>query len=246
MHPNAFPHHSRVPSKEPYLMEIVGLLKFFRETTHLEALLSGHIYCNTPEHYRLSGVEGVGDRNESCVASYRIERDGKKTVLEIDGNEVSGVMSATMHNGMSRDMYLHCWFVVSMPKNDLEYKSLVSDINRIRDEFGAYYVFLEAKNIQEFRERIVEKYDLIVNCVLVSYSENSMDWSVGCKSDKYSYQREFRFCFSECNLHSVEPLSLQSDKGFSDLLHKNEIIRIVDQETRKVLFFLDSNGCYCK
>lgn len=225
-------------------MEVVGLLKFFRDKKYLEDLLNGVVYCNTPEFYRLSGDEGVGDRNESCISSYRRKRDGEYTVLEIKGHPVSGILSATMHNGELNDAYLHCWVAVSKPQNKEESKSLLLDINRMREEFGCYYVFLTADKINLFYDKVVSENSVSGKHSLVRYSKESCDWGYFCKSDKYLYQREFRFLFDNCDIHDIEPRKMICKKGFSDILYCNEALRIVHKVTKKLMFYLDVEKCY--
>lgn len=225
-------------------MEIVGLLKFFKDKKYLEDLLSGVVYCNTPEYYRLCDVEGIGDRNESCVSSYRIERDGKKDVLKINGHMLSGVQSVTMRKGGLADMYLHCWVAVSMPQNEGQYRSLLSDINRMRTEFGCNYAFMAAKDIDFFVDTVASDNNVSGDYRLVKYSEDSHEWCYWCKSDKYLYQREFRFLFDRCDTHDVEPRKLICKKDFSNILYVNEPLTIIDSVTKELMFCLDLEKCY--
>ena len=68
--------------------QYLGLFKFFRERCHLDQFLDGCLYCNTPEYYRLSSVQGVGDPNESCLISFRSSRGDSPLGLEIDGEPI--------------------------------------------------------------------------------------------------------------------------------------------------------------
>ena len=49
--------------------KLCGLLKFFSKEQYLDDFLNGLFYCNTPEYYRLSKQEGVGDQHESKIDS---------------------------------------------------------------------------------------------------------------------------------------------------------------------------------
>lgn len=225
--------------------KLVGLLKFFRKEERLDQLLDGLLYCNTPETYRLSGMEGIGDPNESCVHSYRESRGDVQATFEIDGHALEGLTAVTLHMGERKDMWLHCWFALDMPTNNDELVMLVDDLNRVRKAFGSHYAFLPHGNLTEFVNRVRLLYDGDFDRGRVLYSDDNKKWSVGCKSNTYSYQREYRFGFGQCPHTSTKALPLTYDAGFSDLIMKNPSIRATDTETQNVWFHLDRNDCYC-
>lgn len=225
--------------------QFVGLLKFFRKEDRLDQLMDGLLYCNTPETYRLSGAEGIGDPHESCVHAYRKSRGGVKATMEIGGHVLEGLTAVTLHTGGRKDMWLHCWFALDMPKNDDELILLVGDLNRVRREFGTQYVLLPSDHLSEFVNRVKSLHDGKFDRGRVVYSDDNMKWSVGCKSSAYSYQREYRFGFGQCAHTSTQPLSLIYEAGLSDLMMKNPCIRITDNETQAVWLYLDKNECYC-
>ena len=37
---------------------MIGIVKFFNNDRQLDALIAGTLYCNTPEYYRQSKLEG--------------------------------------------------------------------------------------------------------------------------------------------------------------------------------------------
>lgn len=224
---------------------LVGILKFFRDPRNLDALEAGMFYCNTPEYYRNSGEEGVSDLHESCNHAYRKSRGDEPVRLYVGGHELKGLTRITIHNGGKKDKWLHCWFALRMPSDEQELESLVDDINRMRSEFGKEYAFVQARHIKELARRVSTVTEHSVDHGSVRYSDDRMDWSVACKSQKYCYQREYRFVVGECKHDCLEPLILEYKDGFSDLISKSHSLRITDEDEGHVWFHLDKNVCYC-
>lgn len=225
--------------------DLIGILKFFRDPDKLQALEDGVFYCNSPEYYRHSGDEGVSDFHESCNHAYRKARGDKPVKLYMEGQEIEGLTALTIHNRGVKDKWLHCWFALRVPSNDQEMESLSEDINRMREEFGDEYAFVQADNINELAERVSSVTEHQVDRGNVRYSDDRMDWTVACKSQSYCYQREFRFVVGECKHDCLEPLVLQYHGGFSDILSKSPSLRFMDEEDEHVWFHLDNRQCYC-
>lgn len=223
-----------------------GLIKFFKDHQKLEMLQNGLFFCNTPEFYRLSGDEGVSDLHESCVHSYRRERGDDSISLKVDGHEVGGISSFTQHRAGFRDHWLHCWFKISIPEDDDHLEKLATDINRMRKEFGAEYAFIPGRNLFILLERLQSVSDQKILHGPVNYSSNKLNWSAECKSENYSYQREYRFLIGECQHTSVEPLRIQYEKGFSDLIWISPILTMTNQKSGVVWFKLGPDGCFIK
>lgn len=224
-------------------MAVVGLLKFFREEAILDSFIDGMFWCNTPEFYRLSTEKGVGDLNESCSISYRSARGDAAIKLEIEGKEIQEITSLTMHSSQAKDKWLHCWFIFEIPINDAETKQLVSEINRMRVEFGNNYAFIAGKDISELARRVQSETEHKVDYGRVTYSGNQMEWNYSCKSLKYKYQREFRFVVGNCHHHDVNPLKVLSSVTFRDIVQKNPVIDFRDKETGELLFYMDLKAC---
>jgi hypothetical protein len=111
--------------------QFIGLLKFFNNEEYLNDLMDGVIYCNTPEFYRLSNQEGLGDFHESCVNTFRKSRGDEAPVLKINGQELEGLTALTTHKGGAKDKWLHCWFALDYPQNDDELVVLTNELNSI-------------------------------------------------------------------------------------------------------------------
>jgi len=224
--------------------QFIGLLKFFRERWKLDALLDGTFYCNTPEFYRLSGEEGVGDFHESCTHAYRPDRGDAKSTLRINGAALKDILALTLHGAGVGDRWMHCWFVFQMPKDDEELTSLTNCIHRMRAEFGPYYALLPAGHVAELARRIDRLTEKPVNHCQVQYSNRSLDWSAECKPSAYSYQREYRFLIGRCPHRFLEPLVLHDRDGFRDLMFDTPELQIVEQDPPHVWFHLDSYACF--
>jgi hypothetical protein len=224
----------------------VGLIKFFRNEQFLDDLRDGLFYCNTPEFYRNSKDEGISDLNESCIYSYRKERDKIPPEIIIDGvrlNEAS-LNASTLKKGGQTDKWLHCWFELSFVQNAEYMQDLIEDISRIRKEFGNQYVLLLLNDIPELKRRLAKTTHLKIKEGKVKYSEEKLDWGYACKSENYAYQREFRFLFGECDDAEIRPLKLRYNDGFKDIIHKNNEIKLVDNNSKKTRFFLSKDECF--
>ncbi|WP_432468133.1 hypothetical protein [Agarivorans sp. Z349TD_8] len=221
---------------------MVGIIKFFRDKDKLDQLVDGLFYCNTPEFYRLSDASGVSDHHESCANSFRKGRDSESIKLYINGFELPHIEKVTLHTNEHKDRWMHCWFALTIPQTDIELRALTDDINRMRDEFGCNYVFVEEKNIPILVGRLYTTTSLKIAHGLVKYSPNQFDWSAICKSDQYTYQREYRFLVGECSHSHVEPIKPKYDSGFSDLMYVNKKLELSSEN--QCLFYMDPNGCY--
>jgi hypothetical protein len=186
---------------------MIGIVKFFKNESFLDALISGTICCNTPESYRLSNLEGVSDFNESCLFTFRPERGDEKISIEINGKKISDIKRMTAYNPGLRDGWLHCWMSIEIPKNDDELEALTTDVQRLQEEFGRNYAFISYDKIEPFFNIIKDLFaEHQVIAWKVAYSEKSTDWSPICKASSYSYQREFRFIIGKCKTNHIEPL----------------------------------------
>jgi hypothetical protein len=224
----------------------IGLLKFFRDTDKLQKLKDGLFYCNTPEYYRQAGEEGVSDLHESCSHAYRSSRGDEPIKVIFGGYELIDLSALTIHINGIKDRWLHCWFALDLPDTVDDLQSLVNDINRMRKEFGQNFAFLPTQNLPLLVDRLKSISDYEFDHGLVRYSKEKMDWTIGCKSADYSYQREYRFVFGECSHTDVAPLKIENSQGFQDLIWVNGPLQIADQKAGIIWFHLDREQCYCR
>ncbi|MGD9213071.1 MAG: hypothetical protein PVI90_19970 [Desulfobacteraceae bacterium] len=200
---------------------MIGIMKFFRDEEYLDSLISGTLYCNTPEFYRQSNAEGVSDKNESCLFSYRKKRGDEKVIAEFNGKEIKNIKCFTAHNPDLKEAWLHCWMTFEIPETDQELECLENDIQRVRNEFGRHFAFIAYNEIVPFLNAVQSMTQLQVLARKVSYSKKAVDLSPTSKDISYSYQREFRFLIGQCETDQVEPLQLKYKDNFSKFLHKN-------------------------
>jgi len=221
---------------------MIGILKFFSNESILDALISGTLYCNTPEYYRLSKLEGVSDLNESCLFSFRPERGDDDISLEINGKKISNIKRMTAHNPGLREGWLHCWMAIESPRNDDKLETLKIDISRLQKEFGPHYVFISNDKIESFLNIIKALFaEHYVASKKVVYSEKATDWSPSCKAISYSYQRELRFIIGECEKNHVDPLVRTYAGGFSQCIQKDPEIIIRNEGEKDPLFKLTAD-----
>lgn len=226
--------------------ELIGLLKFFRDAEKLKALQDGTFYCSTPERYRLSNDEGVSDLHESCNHSYRFNRGDEPLKIVVGGHELEGLTAATIYNRGVKDKWLHCWFALRIPSDEDELELLTTSINRMRNEFGSQYAFLQGVQIKELATRLLQVTEHKVDYGSVRYSDDRFEWGVACKSLEYAYQNEYRFVIGECSPTFVEPLILVGESCFSDLISKSPTLQITDNKDGHIWFHLDSEKCFWK
>jgi len=220
--------------------QYLGLFKFFRERNHLDQFMDGHLYCNTPEYYRLSAAKGVGDRNESCLISFRAARGDSPLEVEVEGNPVGKATDFITRIGR-KDGWLHCWASFLLPENDVQFEQLKSDFERIQKEFGPYYAYVTPENSYEFLKRI-QSLSLSVEAKPISYYRGGYyGTSVFHKAEQYSYQREFRILIGECETEERVRRSFQIQGGLRDIVQdcpKFELVGDTDHGTMKLCISL--------
>ncbi|MBH3441813.1 hypothetical protein [Pseudomonas luteola] len=211
--------------KEPQLQpnHFLGLIKFFRSEEYLNQLIAGKMHCQTPETYRLHKDEGVSDKVESCLHSWRKARGDAEVYVEIDGIQIDpkDLVGFTLHRSDSIESWLHCWFSLRLPADNDAMEQLKADLRKMKEYFGRDYVFILNKDVLPFISLLKEASNENLWCGEVSYSDNSMEWNERCKSTAYSYQHEYRFGFGQCDTNEIEPYVFFYPQGFSHLMHKN-------------------------
>lgn len=217
---------------------MIGIIKFFSNDSFLDALIAGTLYCNTPEFYRQSKLEGVSDLNESCLFSFRPERGDEKIILEVSGIEINDIKRLTARNPGLPEAWLHCWMALEIPKTDEELIALKKDVLRLQTECGCNYAFIRHDRITPFLNAIKTLTDHRVIAGKVAYSEKSTDCGPSCKAVSYSYQREFRFLIGECEINIVDPLVLNCKEGFGKYIEKCPEIILRIEGQREPLFEL--------
>jgi hypothetical protein len=218
--------------------QFLGLIKFFHNPEYLELLLDGCVHCQTPEIYRRSSKEGQGDRNESCVMSWRQCRGDADIELHINGHHIpiSDLEALTVQRE-GGDSWLTCWFCLRLPELEQDVETLKADLARMKQEFGRHYAFVPAYHASAFLDRIKQHTDKPVWAQEVAYKDESIHWSARCKSTAYRYQREYRIGFGECAVSETSPYVFHCDGGFRDLILANVEIQLVHNDTGQV--FLD-------
>ena len=215
------------------------LMKFFREDSshYLDSLLSGFIHNDTPERMRLCERNGVGDTKDSCVMTFRTERDDPTEYsLKLNGHSFdfdNGVKALTIQNKTATNQsWMNCWFAFKLPQNEIDAELLKGHLAKMKRDFGTRYVVLS--NFKLLIERLQKNSVKPVKWGYVDYSSSSYDWNLLCKSMDYSYQSEFRFLFGECALHEKEPYQFQIEEGLHDILHADADIKVHSKDTGKL------------
>jgi len=135
--------------------KVVALIKWGK-CEHLEKLVQGKLYLNTPEYYRINADKSFGDKFESCAYSYRQERDQFAPVLFKNGVLLSQVhpTSATIYSATDRSFYLHCWSIVSAWDDFRRHERMLADLKKQQEQLGPCFVALRSGNIGKLLKRI--------------------------------------------------------------------------------------------
>lgn len=215
--------------------QLLGLVKFFSNEDYLSKLINGLFYCSPPEIYRLEKREGVSDRFESCRYSYRLERDGRCTLLKFNDIDMSeDTVAFTVQSANHKDSWMHCWFSLRVPENEDALNLLNADIDRMKNEFGNKIAIIPAVQIKPFIGHLQKLSAKPLFCGFVEYEEYPDKWGVLCKSTQYAYQREYRFLFGECSTHEVKPYILNDKKGFGEFIYRGESLKLTSKNGENV------------
>jgi len=218
--------------------QFLGLIKFFKNESYLDALISGCFHCTPPERYRLNEEKGIGDKYESCFFSYRPDRGDEKIIIKVADHEINpdDIVSATIFNRNDRDSWMHCWSIFRLPPDELALQRFKDDIVRMQSEFGNNYAFIHAHNLKPFVQRLTETSEKKMYCGEVKYSQYKNDWGNLCKSLDFSYQREYRFLFGECETSEMDFYIFHDPNGFDDYIQKNPEIKLENKD-KKITWF---------
>lgn len=202
--------------------QAVALIKFFSEKEHYLAFKSGCSFFRTPHYFRKREDAGRGDRSESCLGYWDKELgDQMPTIVSngqlIDIENAQSVLVYPAHE--QKDAWLQSWCMVG-PHNEFE-----QSLERILDEFGAYYVVLPAKYINIYARLVGKASGEKARYGLVRYSDNPLDRSLTVKDHKFSYQKEFRFYVGECDKNEVQDKKIYLN-GVSNVLLEADTLRL--------------------
>ncbi len=227
-------------------------LKFFSNNQYALDLLNGKFFCNTPEFYRKSNLEGVGDSNESVAyngkydPNIKIDNIPLKKLVEFSDLNISEAKLDKLTVNLFPDQFqhgwLHCWFVIDHTSNLDSIAQLASDLMRVQKEFGANYVFFTSNDFNEVTKRLANSLGHPVRNARIAYSDNNYFHNIACKRIEYKYQREFRFVLDECDLGELSPKVYELG-DMRDIFKFNEPVRIMNNGT-EIIFELSENGIY--
>ena len=194
--------------------KVVALIKFFSEEKHYLAFKDGCALFRTPHFYRTCEDIGRGDRSESCLG-YWDKRLGDEipTLVNngcpVDIRNIENVLIYPAHE--QQDAWLQSWCLIG-PHNYFE-----QSLERMLNEFGAYFAILPAKNISTYAKLVSQASGMQVRYGLVQYSEDPLHRSLTVKDSKLNYQKEFRFFVGKCSKDEIQdkPLNLE---GLNEIL----------------------------
>lgn len=202
--------------------QAVALIKFFKQKEHFLAFKAGTSLFRTPHYFRRLEDIGRGDSSESCLGYWdkelsdsipNIVRDGQP----IDLDEVQSILVYPAHE--PKDAWLQSWCMIG-PHNNFG-----QSLERMLDEFGAYFVVLPARNINAYANLISESCNEPVRYGVIRYSDNPLARSLTVKDHGFSYQKEFRFYIGECDKNEVQDRHIRLH-GVNNLLLEAGSLRL--------------------
>ena len=207
-------------------------IKFFSNIDRANQLMKGLFYCNTTSFYRACELEGIGDTQESVsyhglyepnamIGHLRLGEMVESSKFPLE--KLDGKMKVHSEKVGFEQGWLHCWFVFDEITGSESLESMLNDLQRVREEFGFNFVSFQAKDLGKVLERINKATNDKVRTSRVGYSDNKMLQNIACKRTDYSYQREFRFIFSECGIEEKEPRAYELG-DMSDIFSLNSPI----------------------
>jgi hypothetical protein len=179
----------------------VALIKFFSEEKHYLAFKDGCSFFRTPHYFRTLDDLGRGDRSESSLGYWDKALGDQMPNLVMDGEPINieraqSVLIYPAHE--QKDSWLQSWCVIG-PHNEFEHS-----LERMLEEFGAYFVVLPAKHITTYANLVSQASGEQVRFGLVQYSDNPLDRSLTVKDYKFNYQKEFRFYVGQSEKDEVQ------------------------------------------
>lgn len=212
----------------------LALIKFFSKEEHYLAFKNGVSLFRTPHYYRSCEDLGRGDTTESCLGYWNKElghempnllRDG----LPLDMTDVKSILIYPAHE--QHDAWLQSWCLIGSDNRFEE------SLQRMIDEFGPYFVLLEAKNIHAYANLLEHASGSAVHYGLVQYSGNPLDRSLTVKDSKYDYQKEFRFYLGECKKDETQDRKIQLE-GLDNLLSNAASLKLTTSSGKNTYFSL--------
>ncbi|MCT4701163.1 hypothetical protein MUA02_04620 [Enterobacteriaceae bacterium H20N1] len=223
--------------------DFIGILRFTSET-YANELIAGQVYFGAAENYRHredgNYMPGITDFNESCIFSYRSDRDSEPFILEFgipnsDGTipevliPIKTVTKFDFKKG-SNDYWLSCWYSLFIKNDNLE-KSIEQaqkEINDMRHEFGVVPVFIFRDDILKLVDLLKDKVDIRYG--FVKYTSNDLECDVFTKRLNFNYQREYRFAIAGCPSRSKENKFVDLRGKADGLIKKINRLMIKDGE----------------
>lgn len=172
----------------------------------MECFKRGEVLLRTPHYYRTHDEPGRADRFESCVGFYDKNRGHNlpKFEIPIDVQTLNDVQSVLIYPmNEPNDAWIQSWSAVGTHNN------FEDSLSRMIKEFGSYFVFLPAKRIATYEQRLSKKSRLVVKSGLVEYTKDSSKRSLMMKTIDFEYQREYRFLVGECEKNYKEDLNIK-------------------------------------
>ncbi len=227
-------------------------IKFFSNPKYANDLMHGKFFCNTPEYYRKSNLEGVGDIQESVAYNGKYNPDYKigdiplKRFVELSDLQIPEKelkeLTVDLFPEQFKHGWLHCWFIIDEVTSPEFIAQLAPDLIRVQKEFGFSYVHFTSNDFHKVTERLANALGCPVRNTRIVYTNNNYFHNIACKRLEYKYQREFRFILDECDMGEMNPKVYELG-DMTDIFNLNRPIKILNSGTEKI-FELSEQGVY--
>ncbi|MDO6488269.1 hypothetical protein Q4503_11190 [Colwellia sp. 6_MG-2023] len=182
---------------------IHGLLKFFSCKEHMDSFKRGKVKFATPHYYRTNPNPNIADQLESCIEFSTDTNNFEKIISKYEGANGIDILKSKNNllicpNHEPKDAFIQCWFALG------SHNKFEDSLSKMLMNFGSYFVFLDVKKIETYKQRLLKKSGLKVKGNIVNYTDDNLKHSLIVKKQDLEYQKEFRFFLGECEKNNAE------------------------------------------
>jgi len=184
-------------------METIQLLAKLGEYQYMKRLIKyGELYLRPISDFtKIENKGGIGDKYENMI-SYCSPKDPTITILSKNGEKIQLPPSARIVYGehSDRNNLVYCMTMVDFNKDDTLTIKDSENINKIGSNYDTMVLIYNQNKLFARIEDAAKKlsWEIEYKCVNYYPEKNIIKKNLTAfdKRNSYSYQKEFRFCFS--------------------------------------------------
>jgi hypothetical protein len=181
-------------------MNIIVIIKFFKEKEHAENFISGNIHINNFEYYRNIDKEtNRKDEREAVCKQGRLDSSKGVTINNVPIDIIEG--SFTEFAPCSSDVKILCTTLYYASSGSAFHHLTSPEVKNLADKFGNHIAV--CLNLDGFIEAL--KRHGYLQCSTVSYYDRNKDLNFGkleslfCKPNEFKDENEFRILLKSKN-----------------------------------------------